>query len=100
MTPDRSLPYLRNYGAGLDQYENQPINLELLVKIKYDIASWIAERNQIVSSGQEGLPDRRAITSQTAITVVKSAEGDGIDINIPIICLYDVTKIDNVGVHI
>jgi hypothetical protein len=93
MQPKRSLPYFRSYGAGVIEYENLPITFDMMIRLRYEIALWMAKRNGYVSNGDNGTPDRRAVTSQMGITV-KPAE-NGLDIDVPFIALFDLTDKSN-----
>ena len=90
MQEKRSMFYDRTFGAGVPEYENAPQGLSLQVSLKYDIASWIARRNQEVSDGTNGKRDRRAVTSQNAIQITQSA--DGVDVNVLYIPFFDYEK--------
>lgn len=81
MQPKRSLFYDRSFGAGISEYENTPGGLSLEVGIKYDIASWIAQRNSEVSDGSNDTRDRRAVASQGSISV----EQNGTDIDVAVL---------------
>jgi hypothetical protein len=92
----RSMYYFRDYGAGLYQYENESFsNLATAVAMRYEIASWIARRNQSVSSGAGGTRDRRAVTSQT---VIKTNTGkDSTDVSVPYVLLSDTQSVKTVS---
>jgi len=90
MQSKRSMFYDRSFGAGVPEYENAPQGLALQVSLKYDIAAWVARRNQEVSDGSNGKRDRRAITSQNAIQIVQS--GDGVDVMVLYIPFFDYQK--------
>lgn len=66
--------YFRNWGVGLQKYENEVSQLLLQVGLRYDIAESIAARNQYVSNGQDGTKDRRVICSQQTIDVIKTSD--------------------------
>jgi hypothetical protein len=70
----RSLFYNRSFGAGVPEYENYPKGLSLEIGMRYDIASWVARRNLEVSNGTNGTRDRRAATSQNAITITTDSD--------------------------
>jgi hypothetical protein len=89
----RSLPYFRSYGAGVTEYENEPISFGMMIKMRYEIAMWLAKRNGYVSNGDNGTPDRRAVTSQMAISVKQNEAG--IDITVPFIAFIDVNDQSN-----
>ena len=91
--PERSIPYFRSYGAGITEYENEPISFGMMIQLRYEIAMALATRNSYVSNGDSGTPDRRAITSQMAISVKQSESG--LDIEIPFIALIDTTDQSN-----
>jgi hypothetical protein len=90
----RTIPYFRDYGAGIQSYENEPISFSTLVKLRYDIASWLAKRNMYISDGNNNYPDRRAITSQMVVQVEQKV--DNIDITVPILTLYDMDATNKV----
>ena len=73
--PTRSLFYNRSDGCGAADKENYPISVTLFINLKYSIVNWMAKRNTVVSSGKNGLPDRRAATSQNAIAVSNPSPG-------------------------
>lgn len=83
----RSMFYHRSFGAGIPEYENSPIGLALDVSLRYEAASWVARRNREVSDGSGGTRDRRAITSQSVITI-DSGNG-GLDVTVPYIPYFD-----------
>jgi hypothetical protein len=93
MQPKRSLPYFRSYGAGVSEYENEPVSFGMLIKLRYEIAMALSQRNGYVSNGDNGTLDRRAVTSQTAVTVEQN--GPGIDITVPFIALADLMDASN-----
>lgn len=86
----RSLFYDRSFGAGIAEYENTPGGLTLEVGMKYDIASWVARRNQEVSDGTNGTRDLRAITSQGAIKITQR-QGEA-DVQILYLPYFDYQK--------
>jgi hypothetical protein len=94
--PKRSIPYFRAYGAGVSEYENQPITFDMMIRLRYEIALWLAKRNSYVSNGDNGTPDRRAVTSQMAITVNRSE--NGLDIDVPFLALFDLTDKNSVTI--
>ncbi len=65
----------------------------MLIKLRYEIAMALSQRNAYVSNGDNGTPDRRAVTSQTAVTVEQN--GAGLDITVPFIALTDLTNTSN-----
>lgn len=75
MQSKRSMFYYRSFGAGISDYENESPGLSVEVSLKYDIALWVARRNQEVTGGVDGFRDRRALTSQNAISVTRDEEG-------------------------
>lgn len=84
MQPRRSLPYFRDYGAGIPEWENTPINANALVQIRYEAVKFVGLRNRVVSDGNAG-PDRRAVTSQSIVEA--EASGAGLDVTVPVILL-------------
>lgn len=94
---DRSIPYFREYGAGLSTYENEPVSFSTLIKMRYDVASWLAKRNIYVSDGNDDKPDRRAVTSQTLIKIEQME--DHIDVVIPILTMFDM-EVSNMKVSV
>jgi hypothetical protein len=93
----RALPYFREYGGNLEQYLNIPFSYSTMIKIRYDVTSWIAQRNSYVSNGDNGTPDRRAVTSQLAIDIRKYDMG--MYIGIRYIPLYATDKMESVSLH-
>lgn len=87
MQSKRSMFYARQYGAGVPEYENTAGGLSLEVNMKYDIASWIAQRNKEISTGTDGTRDRRVVTSQSAIRI-NQRMGE-VDVQVLYIPFYD-----------
>ena len=90
MQDSRSMSYYRDFGAGISDYENAPNEFGSAVALKYNLANWIAKRNQDVSDGSNGTRDRRAVTSQNAITIVQNH--DEMDIQLLYILFADMKK--------
>lgn len=90
MQPKRSMFYHRSFGAGITEYENTPQGFALQVSMKYDIATWISKRNLEVTDGSDGTRDRRAVTSQSAITIDQGT--DGVDVQVLYIPYYNYQK--------
>lgn len=88
--PKRSLFYDREDSAGVSEYENTPQSIYTEIVIKYDIASWIARRNQLVGDGQGGTQDRRVATSQSAIET-KQANGE-LDVQVLFVAFADLQQ--------
>ena len=65
--PKGSLFYNRAYGAGIPEYENMNSGLMMEIGLRFDAAEAVALRNTRVSTGEDGRPDRRALTSQRVI---------------------------------
>lgn len=85
--PPRSMFYYRSYGAGVPGYENAPVSLSTEVALKYSVASWVARRNLEVSDGSGGTRDRRAITSQSAVSV--RSDGDSVTVEVLYVPYFD-----------
>jgi hypothetical protein len=88
--PRKSLFYNRGYGCGISGYESFPTSLTSQVSIKYEAARLFAVRNNVVTSGQDGFPDRRAVTSQPLINVVK--EESSYSLSVQYILMADMTR--------
>jgi hypothetical protein len=97
MQSKRSLPYFREYGGNLEQYLNIPFSYTTVIKIRYEITSWIAQRNSYVSNGDNGTPDRRAVSSQSVIDVEKY--NMGMNIGIRYIPLYATDTMKAVSIN-
>lgn len=69
LQPKRSLFYNRRDSAGVTGRENMPNSLVLSIMTKYDITTWNAFRNQNVSDGENGTPDRRVAISQETVSI-------------------------------
>ena len=76
----RSLYYNRQESAGITEYENNPNSLNLQINAKYDIASAIAYRNTIVTTGANNTTDRRIAISQNSIGF--EVTGENLDIKV------------------
>jgi len=86
--PKRSLFYNREDSAGINDYENYPNGFFLEVAMKYDIASWVARRNQLVGDGQNGTKDRRVATSQNVIDIQR--EGGEVNVMVLFVSFVDL----------
>ena len=81
MQPLRSLLGNRALDAtGVQRYENTPAGLTLSINLPYDIVSSISQRNQHVSNGEDGTPDRRVAISQSIVR----AEIDGSEVSVTV----------------
>jgi len=89
--PKRSLFYNRGYGCGLSAYEGGATSLLSQVGMRYDVATLLAKRNQVVSNGVDGYPERRAIASQNTIKVETNAKGEN-QLTVLYVPLYDFQK--------
>jgi len=89
--PKRSMPGYRDYGAGVQEYENNPSGLLFDIGLRYDIAAWIAKRNQEVSKGANGNPDRRVVSSQNAVMVEENSPGE-LSVNVLYYRFGDLTR--------
>jgi hypothetical protein len=70
MQPKRSLLGSRSVGAaGIQDYENNPIGMNIMINLPYDIVSAISQRNQYVSNGENGSKDRRVALSQSTVRI-------------------------------
>ncbi len=82
MQPKRSLLGSRSVGAaGVQDYENTPVGLNLQINLPYDIVTSLSKRNQYVSNGENGTKDRRVAVSQSMIRV----EPDRRNVNITVL---------------
>jgi hypothetical protein len=99
--PRRSLFYNREDGCGIPDRENMPQSIILQIGIRFDIANWIAYRNTIVSTSNEG-KERRAAVSQSSISVKLNKNGQ-VDVEVMYIPFADIEnfrKINLMGVKI
>lgn len=78
----RSMFYNRDYGGGLESAENYPNAIGLQIMTRFDIVDFVGRRNDVVSDGTDGNPNRQAATSQTVIKVEQ--EGSEVDISFDI----------------
>lgn len=90
LQPLRTMFYNRSDGSSVHERENFPNAVALQVGVKYDIASYIAFRNQNVSDGTNGKVDKRVAVSQTTINVEN--EENGLAVRILYIPLKDTQK--------
>lgn len=72
--PARSMFYNREYGC--DVKYNFPISAVNQSLVAYSIAMAVSNRNQNVSDGESGLPDRRIAVSQNTITISDGSQGE------------------------
>lgn len=72
--PEKSLYYNRGYGC--DAKYNFPVSAVNQSLVAYSIALSVATRNQTVSDGENGTPDRRIATSQSTITISDGSQGE------------------------
>lgn len=75
MQPKNTLFYGREFGAGASDFENYPNALFLQVVLRFAIVDFIARRNQFVSDGTNGTPDRRVAVSQNSIRIEQNPDG-------------------------
>jgi hypothetical protein len=87
--PKRSLFYDRSYGAGVPDCENGPVSAVGLVRIKYDVASFVALRNSRVSDGSGGTRDRRVAASQSTVDVAVGRAGE-VDVHLGYVMFADM----------
>lgn len=78
LQPKRSFFYNRQDGAGIQDYENHPNGLMIEIGMRYDIANWIARRNEVVGNGEGGTKERRVATSQNAIKIEREVQTLGV----------------------
>ena len=74
--PRNTLYYARELGAGLSGFENFPGGLLLEIGIRYTVVDFIARRNQLVSDGTNGTPDRRVAVSQHSVGIQRDNMGN------------------------
>lgn len=72
--------YNRSYGCGVQTYEGPPNTLLPNILLRFDIVNGFSDRNQRVTDGSRGYPDRRALTSQAAVEV----EQEGPEMNLAV----------------
>jgi hypothetical protein len=95
----RTLFYDRSYGGGIPDYENAPMNLATFIAIRYEAAKLFATRNLVVTSGNGGYPDRRALTSQAQVQIQQDSES-GLTVTIGYILMSDITRKQSVSLPI
>ena len=79
----RSLFYSRSLdSAGVPNYENYPKGLMLQVLLPYDIVISLSKRNNYVSNGQNGYPDRRIALSQSTIRLEEDKNSNGVNVTV------------------
>lgn len=92
--PRRTLFYDRDLdSAGITRYENQPNAIALQINLPYDIVISISKRNQFVSAGEQGLPDRRVALSQNTIRL--NSRGGEVDVTVQYIPLSDFKQTES-----
>lgn len=74
MQPKRSQFYSRSTGAGIPEYENQPITAMMRIMMAYDVVMAFAQRNARVSV------DKTIAVSQNSVTVEQ--EGDEVKVSV------------------
>ena len=93
MQPKRSLLGNRsNDAAGVMDYENSPIGMNISILLPFDIVTSISKRNQTVSNGENGYPDRRVAISQSNVKI--QAEKGNVNITIQYRALADFKDTD------
>lgn len=98
LQPKRSLFYSRALNAaGVKEYENMPSGIMLRINLPYDIVDSIAKRNQFVSSGENGNPDRRVALSQNTIRLQTDNQGN-VDVSVLYIPLADFRQTQSLQV--
>jgi hypothetical protein len=90
--PRRSLFYYREFGAGIQDYENAPNDIMLQVLLRYRIVEAVVYRNRFVTDGSDDTIDRRIATSQNAINFVAGKGNLDIDIQFFLYSKYDLVK--------
>ena len=75
LQPRRSAWYFRSYGVGVPNYENSPIGVFMQIGIPFDVVQSMTRRNDEVTNGQNGLPDRRIAVSQDNVRVDHEDDG-------------------------
>lgn len=75
LQPVRSLYYNNSDSSGVSGYENYPNEFNLQINLRYSIANGVARRNQIISDGSNGYPDRRIAVSQFSISIKQVPNG-------------------------
>jgi hypothetical protein len=99
LQPKRSLFYSRSYGAGINMLENTPASITLQILGRYEVAKFMGYRNSVVTNGQNGLPDRRAVASQGSIDISVDRAGQ-VDFTVNYIPLYDYQSQKSVGLPV
>lgn len=95
--PKRSMYYNRREGAGVQESENLPNGLSMLIDLRFNIVNWIAYRNTQVSDGTDDLPDRRVAVSQAFIDINQDKKGNA-DVNVLYIPFFDYRQPKNLNV--
>jgi hypothetical protein len=93
--PQQSCYFMRNYGAGVESYLNNPIGLMMQIMIPFNISNSVAFRNTVVADGSDGYPDRRIATSQSAITIQTDQSGN-VDISAYYYLFSDTSQQQNI----
>jgi hypothetical protein len=96
--PKRSMFYNRSDGAGIPEYENQPITSMMQIMMAYDIVMAVSLRNSRVSNGSDGGVDKRVAVSQNSVTTEQN--GDEVQVNVLYIPLYSMTAIRTPGISL
>jgi len=96
LQPSRSLYYNAQESGGIDRFENFPNAWTFQINTKYNLTSAYAWKNQQVTDGTEGNPDRRIAVSQTSINITQDDNGNA-DIDIFYIPFYDFNKYQNIN---
>lgn len=97
MQPSRSLFYDREDSVGLEVHENVPISLFSEILMKYEIARWVARRNALVSTGDDGEIDRRVAVSQESIDIESNKAGE-VDVRVLFISFADLNQTGQVSI--
>ena len=99
MQDKRSLFYNRRDSAGLNNKENNPNTIQLIVLLRFDIVNWVSYRNTYVTNGSDNEIDRRIGVSQNFINFKKDKEGN-LDVDVSYVPFADYDNRDVVSIPI
>lgn len=84
--PEGSMFYNRSFGTRMP--ENNPSALSLQIALRYSVEKTIGLRNQSVTNGENGYPDRRVAVSQSSVSIELGPEGQ-VDVQVDFIPIHD-----------
>lgn len=96
--PRDSLFYSRGlHSSGVSEFENEPINLNMIIQLPFEVVSSLSKRNSFVSRGENGNPNRQIAVSQSTVSVETRDTGE-VDLSVFYIPLADFRQSEKVFV--